>query len=117
MIKKLVLVAIILVGLIVGYNLVSQILEAAKSGEHLSEALDAVYQLEIKNKELKKRLEKIQSAEVIEEGARDRLGLAKPGETIVIIPEEKIKQILGASSSATIIRWPNWLGWWKVFFK
>jgi len=116
MIKKLVIVAIILVGLIVGYNLVLQILEAAKSGEHLSEALEAVYRLEIKNKELKKRLENIQSAQFIEEGARDKLGLAKAGETVVIIPEEKIKQVLGSSSSATVISWPNWLGWWKVFF-
>ena len=117
MIKKIVIVAIILIGLIAGYNLVSQILEAAKSGERLSEAADAVVQLEIKNKELKTRLENIQSFQFIEEGARNKLGLGKVGETIVIIPDEKIRQVLGASSSATIIKWPNWLGWWKVFFR
>lgn len=116
MIRKIVILAIILVGLIAGYNLISQILEAAKSGERLSAAADAVYKLENKNKELKKELLDSQSPQFIEEKARNKLGLGKMGETIVIIPDEKIKQILGASNSATIIRLPNPLGWWKVFF-
>lgn len=116
MIKKFVILAIILVSLIVGYNLVSQILGAAKSGERLSAAADLVVKMEIKNKELKKRLENIQSPQFIEEGARNKLGLGKIGETIVIIPDEKVKQALGASQSANIIRLLNPLGWWKVFF-
>lgn len=117
MIKKFLILAIILVGLIAGYNLVSQILEAAKSGERLTAAADTVYQLEKRNKELKKELQDAQSPQFIEEKARNKLGLGKVGETIVIIPDEKIKQILGASNSAAIIRLPNWLGWWKVFFR
>ncbi len=117
MIRKLVILTIILVGLVAGYNLVSQILEAAKSGERLSAAADAVYKLENKNKELKKALTDSQSPQFIEEKARNKLGLGKMGETIVIIPDEKIKQILGASNSAVVIRLPNPLGWWKVFFK
>ena len=96
--------------------MVSQILEAAKSGERLSKAADEVFQLENKNKELKKELVDSQSPQFIEERARNKLGLGKIGETLVIIPDEKIKQILGASHSAAIARLPNWLGWWKVFF-
>ena len=91
-------------------------MEAVKSGERLSESADVVYKLEAKNKELKKKLTRIQSPEFIDEEVRNKLGLSKKGETIVIIPEEKIKAILGASSSAQI-RLPNWLGWLKVFFK
>lgn len=115
MVNKFV-VAIIIISLVAGYNLISQIIQATKSGERLSAAVDAVYKLEIKNKELKNKLADIQSPQFIEEEVRNKLGLGKAGETMVIIPEEKIKQVLGTSESA-IIRLPNWLGWWKVFFK
>lgn len=116
MTKKLTLGFIILISLIAAYNLITQIISAVKSGERLSQAADAVYQLEAKNKELKRKLSQIRSPEFIEEEVRNKLGFSKKGETVIIIPEEKLKAVLGASQSAEI-RLPNWLGWWKVFFK
>lgn len=117
MIKKVIIVVVILVSLVVAYNLISQIINASKSGERLSEAAEVVYNLEAENKQLKKKLEEIQSPQFIEEEARNKLNLGKSGETIVIIPDEKIKQVLGSSNSAQIIRLPNYLGWFRVFFK
>lgn len=117
MIKKISLGLIILVSLVVAYNLLTQIMGAAKYGERLSQAAETLYELEIKNKELKKKLSDIQSPEFIEKEARNKLGLSKKGETVVVITEEKIKQILGASGSAQEVRLPNWLGWFRVFFK
>ncbi|MBI2196083.1 septum formation initiator family protein [Candidatus Daviesbacteria bacterium] len=116
MLKKIALGFIVLVILIIAYNLIRQIFEAIKSGERLSQSADVVYQLEVRNRSLKEKLARIQSPEFLEEEIRNRLGFAKPGETVVIIPEEKLKLVLGASSPAQI-RYPNWLGWWKVFFK
>lgn len=91
-------------------------MESVKSGERLSESAEAVYNLEIKNKELKEKLSQIKSAEFLEEEIRNRLGFAKAGETVVIIPDDKLKLVLGVNSPPQI-RLPNWLGWWKVFFK
>lgn len=116
MIKKIVLGLIILVILILVYNLLTHIMEATKSGERLSQAAEMVYKLQVQNKSLKEKLADIQSPESMEEIARDKLGLSKKGETVVVIPEEKLKLVLGASQSAQI-RLPNWLGWLKVFFK
>lgn len=116
MIRKITLGLIILVILFVVYNLINQIIEATRSGERLSEAADAVHKLEIKNKQLKNQLSQARSQEFIEEAIRNKLGLAKKGETVVIIPEEKLKAVLGASQSA-VVRLPNWLGWLRVFFK
>ncbi len=116
MIKKVALALIILVILVIAYNLINQIREATQSGERLSQAADVVYKLEIKNKKLKEELTAIQSLEYLEEIARNKLGLSKKGETIVVIPEDKLKMVLGASQSAQI-KLPNWLGWLKVFFK
>ncbi len=117
MIKKIALGIIILVMLIMTYNLLIQIMDALKSGERLSSAAEEVYKLEAKNRELKNKLNEIKSEHFIEQQARDKLGLSKKGETIVIIPDDKLKQVLGSSQSAQEIRYPNWLGWWKVFFK
>jgi len=116
MIKKIALGFIVLVILVVTYNLITQIMEASKSEERLSLSADVVYKLEAKNKELKKKLSQIQTPEFIEEEIRNKLGFAKAGETIVVIPEEKLKLVLGASQAAEV-RLPNWLGWLKVFFK
>lgn len=117
MIRKLIIAGILISGLLIGYKLLVQITDSLKSGERLSAQVEAVYKLEIKNKELKRKLKEIQSPLFIEEQVRNKLGLGKAGETIVIIPDEKIKQILGAYESAIPVRLPNWLGWLRVFFK
>lgn len=115
MIKKAILGGIILLGLLIAYNLLSQITNAVRSSDRLSGAADKVYRLEAENRQLKAKLVQIQSVQFIEEQARNKLGLTKQGETIVVIPEEKLRQILGASQSAQV-RLPNWSGWWRLFF-
>lgn len=116
MIRKIVIGAGILLVLVIAYNLLNQITDALRSSDRLSAQAETVYKLEDKNRQLKKKLTQIQSAQFIEEQARDKLGLGKAGETTVIIPEEKLKSVLEASQSAEI-RLPNWLGWLKVFFR
>ena len=117
MFRKVIYGLVLAVVLIIAYNLVVQIVQAIKSGERLSQATDTVFQLQSQNKELKKKLTEIQSSDFIESQARDKLGLSKKGETVVIIPDQILKMVLGASSSAQPTRLPNPVGWWRVFFK
>lgn len=114
MIKKFIFLGIIFISFFIALNLINQITSAIKSGERLSEAADAVFKLEAKNRQLKQKLSEVQTDDFVESQARNKLGLAKKDEVVMIITEEKLKQILGASQSAKI-RLPNWLGWWKVF--
>lgn len=114
--KKIgILIAILIVSL-VAYNLVNQIYVAFKASDRLSEAAGRLYNLEIKNKELKNKLEEVKTQEFIEAEARDKLGLVKEGETVVVISQEKIKQVLGAKRMEEI-KLPNPLGWLRLFFK
>lgn len=117
MIKKATYAGIILIVGIVGYNLISQITQALKSTERLSDATEVVYNLQERNKELKSKLTEIQTPEFVEKIARDKLGLSKKGETIVIIPDQTIKMVLGASNSAQVVRLPNPLGWLRLFWR
>lgn len=117
MIKKIGFGVIILVVIVVIYSLFNQIIATLNVSGRLNKVADSLSKAEIKNRELKNRLSQIKSPQFVEEVARNKLGLAKPGETVVIIPDEKIKEILGASDSAKEARLPNWLGWLRVFFK
>lgn len=115
MIKKIALTVAILALVVIVYKLFNQISNTLNVSNRLNKQVESLSKAEIKNRELKEKLSQIKSPQFIEEVARNKLGLAKPGETIVIIPDEKIRQILGASQTA-LTRLPNWLGWLKLFW-
>lgn len=96
--------------------MIVQITHAVRSTERLSSMTDILTNLQQENSNLRRQLSRVQTPQFIEAQARDKLGLAKKGETIIIIPDEKIKQVLGTTTSGTVNKLPNWLGWWKVFF-
>lgn len=107
----------LIVVIVISYYLITQIFSAFKASDRLTEAVDKVHLLEIKNKELKQQLKDVTSLEFIEKEARDKLGLVKEGETIVVIPDERIAKILGLSDQIPQqARLPNWKGWLKLFF-
>lgn len=114
MIRKLVIFIVVTVILVIVYNLINQIITISKAGDRLTEALADLHQLEVKNKQLKEELKLVKTPEFIEKEARNKLGLTKEGETLVIIPEETFKKIIG--SDKVEIKLPNPLGWWKLFF-
>lgn len=117
MVKKIGIILAILIAILVSVNLIGQIFEATKSSDRLSQEAEELYKLQEENKQLKKRLSETQSEQFLEEQARNKLGLVKKGETLVVIAEEKIREVLGATQSAQELRLPNWLGWWRIFFK
>lgn len=72
-------------------------------------------ELESEHERLNKALTEAQTPEFIERVAREKLGLIKPGETVVILASE-------ATRSADPIkepqdeRKPSWRLWWELFF-
>ena len=115
MFKKISISLGIFIILILCLNIIGQILSTLKSGERIDLATEKLHQLEVENKDLKNKLEEVKSSDFIEAEARNKLGLAKEGEIIVIIPDETIDLILG-KKRAEKPRLPNYLGWWKLFF-
>lgn len=80
-----------------------------KAGERIKQAEADVRKQEAENQELKKRLAEVQSPEFIEKEAREKLGLGKPGEEIVVLPEVPIVPAMPAMPES------NWRKWWKVY--
>ena len=73
--------------------------------------------LESKNKDFKIFVSYLESDQFVEEQARLKLGLKKPGEEVIVLKED-----LTASSSQTNLanndnqNIPNYLKWWNYFF-
>ena len=67
------------------------------------------------NQRLKSQLSHVKSKEFVEETARNKLFLVKPGEQEVLIPEDLIK---GTSTPSAQKKNgdPNWKKWWGLFF-
>jgi cell division protein FtsB len=81
--------------------------------------------LQEQNKNLSNLILYYQSDSFREEEAREKLGLKKPGETVVQVPVKKATdfgseiaaQVQSVSEKTPPAQQPNWQLWWQYFFK
>lgn len=75
-------------------------------------------ELEKKHTELTEKFETVQTPAFVEREARERLGMAKEGETIIILEDSSMPQDLKfvRSNNDTPEQLPYWKRWWQVFF-
>jgi cell division protein FtsB len=78
-----------------------------------------VEQLAEENQQLTDRLEAVSTDQFVEQQARDKLNMAKPGETTVLVPKELLETLSGDQPRPVLTSdredLPNWLQWWLVF--
>lgn len=114
-------VVILIIFFIIGallLGLIKQITTALHSGERLNHQAEEVNKLQEENNKLKKRLERAKSYQSWEEIARDKLNLSKPGETVVVLPDDYIDRTIQLYEYRPIeIEIPNWQGWLNLFFR
>ncbi len=84
-----------------------------KRKDIIRDRADALKQLENRNADLQKQLIEAQSPAFIERTAREKLGLIKQGEEIVLVPSG---QASGAAQPFSGANQPNWKQWWQLFF-
>ena len=84
----------------------------------IEEAQEGVEKLKQENRKLKERLESVKTQEYREKQLRDKLGLAKEGEIVVVLPDEEILRKLAPSyeEEEETLPDPNWKKWLKLFF-
>jgi cell division protein FtsB len=86
--KKIVLAFIFIFTLWLIFSVARQVYSLFKAGERVSQAEQKLSQLKLEEESLRKELTFRESEEFIEKEARDKLGLAKEGETIAILPKK-----------------------------
>ena len=105
---------VIIVCAFVSFGLIRSLLDNWRKGDQVSVRRAVLSQEQDKNRRLQNKLKEATSASFIEQEARDKLGLAKPGETIILMgtpaPGGDLPQNPG---EAPLSRWQRW---WKLFF-
>lgn len=69
-----------------------------------------------RNAKLKAEFREVQRLEFIEREAREKLGMVKEGEAIVLMPNDKLQMTNGEKEEKVQEVIPKWKQWWKLFF-
>ncbi len=103
--------------LLMSVSLIRNILRVVESNKRIEKAQDRVEKLKKENEELEENLAITKSEEFIEKQLRDKLGLAKEGEIVIVLPDEKILETLAPSleEEEETLPDPNWKKWLKLF--
>lgn len=124
--RRLYQLVVILVCLFIIQGLSRGLIELSAQERRLGRARAELEKLQQKQVELKQRLEYFRSDEYVEKIARDKLLLAKPGETVLILPKDQKLNIQNSEFlpagrhgsiqySPTESELPNWKKWLKLF--
>ena len=89
-----------------------------KSNQEVSKAQKKVEDLKNEEVRLQENLDRVKSNEYIEKELRDKLGLAKEGEIVLVLPDEETlkKYAPDLDEEEEILPDPNWKKWLKLFF-
>ena len=112
--NRLIKIIIIVVGIGLIISLSRNIYRLLKAGDQVKLAQQRLEELEKEHQELLEKKEYYQSEEFVEQEARNRLNLGKPGETVVILPPN-----VGETKETNLtspLKLPNWKRWLKLFF-
>lgn len=114
-IKKIVFFAIIIASFFIINNLVQSIYTLWQKQHLVDTARKELERAKEENQELKRRLSLAKDPQFIEEEARNKLFLTKPGEGVIVIPAEVMKASPAAQTKAPDTR-TNWEKWRDTFF-
>ncbi|HUD44095.1 MAG TPA: septum formation initiator family protein [Patescibacteria group bacterium] len=114
--KKTLIFLAIIISLLIINNLIHSIIDLWQKQSFLTSASQSLSREEEKNRQLQAQLKKVSQEQFVEEQARDKLLLVKPGEEIILLPTGMIAQS-GSASQASATAKPHWQEWWDLFFQ
>lgn len=109
----MVFLAVVVVSLILVFSSTRRILDLRTTSQKVDELSQYLEDLKSQNEQLRRELEYKKSERFLEEEIRNKLGLVKPGEEVVLLPLEE------AQNQETRIKKKeeqNYIKWWKLFF-
>jgi len=110
-VKKVAYFITIIVCIVIINGLVRSIYDLWNKQDLVVKAKEDLDQEKQKNQELKAQLSYVQSGNFIEEEARNKLFMVKPGESGVIVPAELIKK----KEDKAVVFISNWQQWVNLF--
>jgi cell division protein FtsB len=110
--------AILLVLVVIFVSLLKSFLGLLQTKERFLVAQQEVERLEEEKNKLEAEYVYEDEAYVAEKQLRDSLGLGKPNETVVILPDELVEKTIEERKKVEeeVEELPNWKKWWQLFF-
>ena len=111
------LITYAVIGMIIIINLIRSSLDLYSRRSIVQEKEIELRELEAEHAELTQELEYVQTDEFVEKEAREKLGLVKEGEMVVLVgelgeePKTKNQEPRTKHQSE-----PQWKAWWRLFF-
>lgn len=112
--RKLVTYAFIFFQIMIIVSLVKGVQLAIKARSRVTDLEAKKAKLVEEQKKLADELAYVQSEYYLEKVAREELHLAKPGETVVIVPENQRIEVSENQERQEEQEFPNYLKWWWV---
>lgn len=113
MVKKAIFIVVVIVLLVIINNLVRSIYDIWSKQDLLNQAQKELTREERRNQKLKAELSYVKTPKFIEEEARNKLFLVKPGEQEILLPSSSSSNQSQKRQETQI---PNWQKWLKLFF-
>ena len=110
--KNILLIFAFLVSVLLVVNGAKRILSLRSTSKGIEDAQARLEKVKKENEQLKGDLEYKKSQEFTEGEIRNKLGLAKQNEAVVVVPKEE----QSADSNLQTVNEPNWQKWWDLFF-
>jgi cell division protein FtsB len=95
-------------------SLVRGVYQTFQSHERISQLQARKVALEVKHEELNKEMKEVTSPLYMEKVARDELHMSKPGETVVIVPDDRRIEAVNSQAAPEEKVKTNWQKWWEV---
>ena len=112
--RNLLLFFAVILSLILIVNSAKRLSSLRSTSQKVDEAQRRLETLRRENEDLKREAEYKKSDQFIEGEIRDKLGMAKKGEAIVVLPRENDERPTPNDQRQNI---PNYIKWWDLFFR
>lgn len=111
--RKLVRVAALFICIVVGVGIVRSVYTLSQKRGIITERQQVLAELTAKNRQLQEELKEATSPSFIEQAARDKLGLVREGETVIIMDKTRVAN---SNDTENPLELPSWKQWWRLFF-
>lgn len=115
LLKKIVYFIFIIISVFIINDLVHSIYNLWQKNDLIDQAKNALTLEKKKNNDLKKRIKTVTGPQFVEEEARNKLFMVRPGEGIVVVAPTTNLKPKSMKNSVRETR-PNWRQWWDTLF-
>jgi cell division protein FtsB len=109
---------VIFLAIFFAISLIGNVYKIRSAKKRFDDAQEKLASLKEEQKTLEEQLNVVKSQAYIEKQARDKLGLAKEGEIVLVLPDKEVLKSLSprkSEESSLTLPDPNWKKWMKLF--